>query len=258
MDREKEIDRVLRSFHFDPFDVMATRTDALIADIKKEYRRLSLLCHPDKCKEAYKEKAQKAFAMLAKAKAELLEDDKRPAIDEVVIKARARIKGKKEMVNAKQRKEREKARSARAQARKSLIDGATFDAEQVRQDKEEEEQDKLKVDVTLDEDFDGLVKADVKELIIDREWKKRQMMKAAQAEEERQQKEKADDDIVKAEEKKRKEDWEEGRGGRVNSWRDFMTKGKKSKKRKLKMPKIVHVDDDKTFVRRPAPPPKRG
>jgi len=243
LEREAEIDRVLKAFQFNPFDLMNVPTTATQDDIKRQYRNLSLLCHPDKCKPESRDKAQKAFTLLAKAKADLTEDDKRPEVDLVVIAAREAVTTRKQQANAKARKERAKERARLLAENTSLL----AQGEAAKEIPPEESNEKP--DVTLDPDFEELVKQEIKEKIIEREWRKRQMQKAAQAEEEKIAAENAEKQAKIQEEKDRKEEWEGGRESRVNSWRVF--KQSKGSALKYKGPQIRAEDEQHTYVRRP-------
>jgi len=243
LEREAEIERVLKAFQFNPFDLMNVPTTATQDDIKRQYRNLSLLCHPDKCRPEARDKAQKAFTLLAKAKADLTEDDKRPEVDLIVIAAREAVTTRKQQTNAKARKERAKERARLLAEQNSLLsqgDGA----KEIPPEEPTE-----KPDVTLEPDFEEMVRLEIKEKIIEREWRKRQMMKAAQAEEEKIAAENAEKQAKVQEEKDRKEEWENGRETRVNSWRNF--KQSKGSKLKYKGPQIRAEDELHTYVRRP-------
>jgi DnaJ family protein C protein 8 len=243
LEREAEIERVLKAFQFNPFDLMNVPTTATQDDIKRQYRHLSLLCHPDKCRPEARDKAQKAFTLLAKAKADLTEDDKRPEVDLIVIAAREAVTTRKQQANAKARKERAKERARLIAENSSLLSQGDATKEIPPEDPTE------KPDVTLEPDFEEMVKQEIKEKIIEREWRKRQMMKAAQAEEEKMAAENAEKQAKIQEEKDRKDQWESGRENRVNSWRDF--KKSKGTKLKYKGPQIRAEDEQHTYVRRP-------
>lgn len=244
MERDAEIDRVLKAFQFNPFDLMGLPTTATQEDIKRQYRHLSLLCHPDKCRPDRREQAQKAFTLLAKAKADLTEDDKRPDVDLVVNAAREAVTTRKQQANSKARKERAKERARLLAENTSLLAQG-----EVAKEIPPEEPLVDKADVTLEPDFEDLVKQEIKEKIIEREWRKRQLMKAAQAEEEKIAADNAEKQAKIQEEKERKEEWESGRETRVNSWRDF--KKAKGSKLKYKGPAIRAEDEVNTYVRRP-------
>ncbi|GFH24843.1 J domain-containing protein, partial [Haematococcus lacustris] len=50
VDRDNEVNRILWAFKLNPFEKLNLRFDAPIEDVRKQYRKLSLMVHPDKCK----------------------------------------------------------------------------------------------------------------------------------------------------------------------------------------------------------------
>lgn len=50
VDRDNEVNRVLWAFKLNPYEKLNLRFDATVEDIRKAYRKLSLMVHPDKCK----------------------------------------------------------------------------------------------------------------------------------------------------------------------------------------------------------------
>ena len=64
VDRDNEVERILRAFKLNPFEQLGVRFDASAEDIKKKYRQSSLMVHPDKCKH---EHAKAAFEVLGYA-----------------------------------------------------------------------------------------------------------------------------------------------------------------------------------------------
>lgn len=50
VDRDNEVNRILWAFKLNPFEKLNLRFDATPEDVKKQYRKLSLMVHPDKCK----------------------------------------------------------------------------------------------------------------------------------------------------------------------------------------------------------------
>lgn len=74
LEREDQVNRILNSFKLDPFHILDLFVGASATEVKKQYRKLSLLVHPDKCKH---EKAQEAFDILARAQKDLLDEEKR-------------------------------------------------------------------------------------------------------------------------------------------------------------------------------------
>jgi len=80
-----EIERILKAFKLNPYEVLdlepLTPTDA----VKKKYRQLSLFIHPDKTPDP---RAPDAFNILKKAEAELSDEKKREALDAALKQAR--------------------------------------------------------------------------------------------------------------------------------------------------------------------------
>ncbi len=102
-------------------------------------------------------------------------------------------------------------------------------------------------DVTKDDGFEAEVKMELRELLIAREWRKRQLLQQAARSDGLAAAEK--EEIVKARENavKAEEEWEKNRDSRVTNWRSFQKFGKK---RNIRMPKLTETDDDKTYIKR--------
>ncbi|KIM33468.1 hypothetical protein M408DRAFT_326177 [Serendipita vermifera MAFF 305830] len=83
--RDLEVDRILGAFKLNPYDILGIDPTATAEDIKKRYKQLSLLIHPDK---ATHPKAQDAFDLLKKAESEVSDKDKRENLDGTVTQAR--------------------------------------------------------------------------------------------------------------------------------------------------------------------------
>jgi len=83
LDREKEISRVLSEFKLNPLAVLGLPSEPSDTKVANVYKRLSLLCHPDKVKPELRERAQNAFTLLAAAKAALGDLEKRSALNQV-------------------------------------------------------------------------------------------------------------------------------------------------------------------------------
>ncbi|KAG8766119.1 hypothetical protein FRC12_007077 [Ceratobasidium sp. 428] len=83
--RDVEVERILKAFKLNPYDLLGLDTDATPADIKKRYRQLSLFIHPDKTTHP---RATDAFDLLKKAEGELSDQAKRDELDAVMLEAR--------------------------------------------------------------------------------------------------------------------------------------------------------------------------
>lgn len=83
--KDKEIERILNAFQLDAYSVLDLQPGCSSNDIKQQYRKRSLLIHPDKCKNP---RAPDAFDRLKKAEAELQDDKKREILDQAFTDAR--------------------------------------------------------------------------------------------------------------------------------------------------------------------------
>jgi DnaJ homolog subfamily C member 8 len=83
--QDREIERVMNSFILDPYSVLDLQPGVPPEEIKKVYRKKSLLIHPDKTKNV---RASDAFDRLKKAEAELMDDKKRASLDNLIAAAR--------------------------------------------------------------------------------------------------------------------------------------------------------------------------
>ncbi|KAK7033218.1 DnaJ domain-containing protein [Favolaschia claudopus] len=88
LQRELEVDRILKAFKLNPFDILDVDESATPEEIKKRYKQLSLFIHPDKCSHA---RAPEAFDLLKKAESELSDEKKRENIDAVITQSRSLI-----------------------------------------------------------------------------------------------------------------------------------------------------------------------
>lgn len=72
VDRNNEVNRVLGAFKLNPFEQLGLPFDATQEEAKRQYRKLSLLIHPDKCKHPL---ATSAFEVLGHANSQLTNED---------------------------------------------------------------------------------------------------------------------------------------------------------------------------------------
>eukprot|EP00455_Lapot_gusevi_P052598 TRINITY_DN8027_c0_g5_i1.p1 TRINITY_DN8027_c0_g5~~TRINITY_DN8027_c0_g5_i1.p1 ORF type:complete len:248 (-),score=74.46 TRINITY_DN8027_c0_g5_i1:51-794(-) len=224
-ERRQEISRILTALKVDPYHVLNIKYSATPEQISKQYRTISLKVHPDKVPAALREDAQKAFSKLAQAKQELEDEDKQTDVLRVVAEVRQRLIETRIKLAKKAEKEAKKA------TRSSTPPAAPYDP-------------------TTEPDFDNDLAKEVRETLIDREWRKRQMLRQASEIEGAAAKEAEMKKRQREEEEKHEKQWEETRELRVGSWRDFMSKNKAAKK--PRPPKIKAEDSDKTYVRRVA------
>ena len=83
--QDSEIDRITKAFRANAYDVLDLQPGVPDDDIKKTYRKKSLLIHPDKSTNP---RAPDAFDRLAAAYQALLDEKKRATLDEAIADAR--------------------------------------------------------------------------------------------------------------------------------------------------------------------------
>ncbi|KAF8825231.1 hypothetical protein HHX47_DHR7000429 [Lentinula edodes] len=197
--REVEVERILKAFKLNPYDILDLDETATQDDIKKKYRQLSLFIHPDKTPHP---RAPDAFDILKKAESELSEKAKRDELDALLSQARTLLV--REMgwssMNSKAIKEIEASEEVTA------LGGVKVWRERVR--------------------------AKTKELLIDEELRRRKALQLALANEGLEARKK--DEEVATRKRKADDDkaWEANREQRVDSWRSFANTSKKKKKGK--------------------------
>ncbi len=72
-DRDNEVNRILGAFKLNPFEQLGLMFDASLEDARRQYRKVSLLVHPDKCNHPL---AKDAFEVLGAANKSLLDEEK--------------------------------------------------------------------------------------------------------------------------------------------------------------------------------------
>uniref|UniRef100_A0AAY4CW75 DnaJ homolog subfamily C member 8 n=1 Tax=Denticeps clupeoides TaxID=299321 RepID=A0AAY4CW75_9TELE len=208
---KQQIDRLLRPgasyFNLNPFEVLQLDPEATDEEIKKRFRQLSILVHPDKNQDDA-ERAQQAFEAVEKAY-RLLQDgeQKKRAVD--VIHAG------KEYVEHNVSKKKKQLKK----------EGKPMDVE--------EDDPEL---------FRQAVYKQTMKLFAELEIKR----KEREAKDMHERKRQREEEIEAQEKAKRDREWqknfEETRDGRVDSWRNFQAKGKTKKEKKnrtfLKPPKV--------------------
>ncbi|XP_039420574.1 dnaJ homolog subfamily C member 8 [Corvus cornix cornix] len=208
---KNQIDRLTRPgssyFNLNPFEVLQMDPEATDEEIKKRFRQLSILVHPDKNQDDA-DRAQKAFEAVDKAYKLLLDQEqKKRALD--VIQA-----------------------------------GKEYVEHTVKEKKKQLKKDGKPPTVEEDdpEVFKQAVYKQTMKLFAELEIKR----KEREAKEMHERKRQREEEIEAQEKAKREREWqknfEESRDGRVDSWRNFQanTKGKKEKKNRtfLRPPKV--------------------
>lgn len=85
VDRENEVNRVLGAFKLNPFEMLGLRFNAPPEDIPRQYRKVSLAVHPDKCTHP---RANEAFEIIGHAQKELQDEEKRMRLDFLLATAK--------------------------------------------------------------------------------------------------------------------------------------------------------------------------
>ncbi|XP_052811943.1 dnaJ homolog subfamily C member 8-like [Mya arenaria] len=196
-----QIDRLNRPgstyFNLNPYDVLQCDPDTPLADIKKKFRQMSILVHPDKNPDDI-ERAQTAFDAVSKASKTLQNEEGLKRCREIIDEAKVRV----DEIIVTQRKKLKK------EGKSQIVP------------EDDPEQYKHAVYVQTCKLF-----ADLERLRIEKETKDMHERKR-KAEEEEDEKERV------ATEKEWNKNFEESRTGRVDSWRQFAKQKKSSKKMK--------------------------
>ncbi|ESK94698.1 chaperone regulator [Moniliophthora roreri MCA 2997] len=88
LQREIEVERILKAFKLNPYDILDLDESCTQDDVKRKYRQLSLFIHPDKTPH---ERAPEAFDILKKAESELSDKAKREELDATINQARIMV-----------------------------------------------------------------------------------------------------------------------------------------------------------------------
>lgn len=88
VDRENQVNRVLGAFKLNPYEMLDLRFDASMEDVPKQYRKISLAVHPDKCTHP---RARDAFEIIGHAQKQLLNEEKKKSLDFLLATAKDKI-----------------------------------------------------------------------------------------------------------------------------------------------------------------------
>lgn len=221
VERDNEVIRILSCFKLNAFEYLNLPFDSSPEDVKKQYRKLSLLVHPDKCKHP---QAKEAFGALAKAQQLLLDPPEREYLLSQVTAAKEELRSKRKKLLKKDN----------ASKLKSLVDEGKYEQQ-----------------YESSEEFQQQLKLKVRELLTEHEWRQRKMRMRISEEEGRLKKDEEETKEMWKRKREHEEQWEGTREQRVSSWRDFMKTGKKAKKGELRPPKLKTEDPNKSYVQRP-------
>nr|GMD64858.1 J domain-containing protein spf31-like [Ipomoea batatas] len=216
VERDNEVNRFLSSFHLcyyhfagyfhafklNPFEYLNLSFDSSLDDVKRQYRKLSLLVHPDKCKHP---QAKEAFGALAKAQQLLLDPQERDYVLNQVIAAKEELKSKW----------KKQVKKDTASKLKSLVSEGKFEQEYEQS-----------------EEFQQQLKLKVREILTEQEWRRRKMQMRISEEEGRLKKDEEEQKEMWKRKREHEEQWEGTREKRVSSWRDFMKGGEEGEERR--------------------------
>lgn len=196
---KQQIDRLLRPgstyFNLNPFEVLQIEPETSLEDVKKQYRRLSILVHPDKNPDD-RDRAQQAFDIINKAYKCLEDDAQRAKALEIVEEAKGRTD---QMIEEKRKKLKKAGKGSRV-----------------------EEDDPVK--------YKHAVYVLTMKLFADLERKRRQAEERNMEERKRKREEEIEQEEKKKIDKEWQKNYEESRENRINSWKAFQS-GSKSKKK---------------------------
>ncbi|KAL8483461.1 hypothetical protein ACS0TY_026229 [Phlomoides rotata] len=145
VERDNEVTRILSCFKLNAFEYLNLPFDSSVDEVKRQYRKLSLLVHPDKCKHP---QSKEAFGALAKAQQLLLDPKEREYLLNQVNAAKGELR-------AKRKKQLKKDNASKL---KSLVDEGKYEQEYERSG-----------------EFQQQLKLKVRELLTDQEWRRRKM-----------------------------------------------------------------------------------
>ena len=210
-----ECERILTCFKLNPYDILRIdkQNEASASEVRRAFRQVSLLVHPDKCPHKH---AKEAFELVNKAYKDLQdpESDLKKDLDATLRHAKEEL-----------RKERKKlVKNDNAYLAAASLEGG---------------QDVLEKEYECSKGFQDQWRKKAQELITQLEWRRRQLNKRIKNEEKRLDEEDKTRTIKTKNNIIQKKKWEKNTEKRVSSWRDFMTqpnrnnkKGKMIKKRK--------------------------
>lgn len=201
----QQIERLLRPGatyrNLNPFEVLQIDPDLPIQDLKKKYKRMSILVHPDKNPDD-RERSQTAFDIINKAY-KALEDEK----------TRQRCM--------------------------DVVEEAKFKVDSAITDKRKKLKKEGKKGAVIDEDDPDIYKRALQvqtmKLFADMERKRKELETRDQQERKRKREAEIEEEDNKKTTKEWNKNFEESREGRVTSWQNFKA-GKTSKKAKVGKP----------------------
>jgi len=147
--KDAEISRILNTFKLDAYAILDLQPGVTESDIKVQFRKKSLLIHPDKTKNP---QAPDAFDRLKKAQAELTDEKKRQRLDEAIADARmVLIRERKWTVDSPELKTPEFQVDWREKTKEVLIDNELRRRKQLKAQLAEEGREQKKQEAEVEE-----------------------------------------------------------------------------------------------------------
>lgn len=142
--KDNEIDRILLCFKLDSYSILELQPGCSLTDIKKTYRKKSLLIHPDKTSNT---RAPDAFDVLKKAHSNLEDDKARERLDGIFADARRLlIRERKWTINDERLKSDEFLKDWRAKTKALLIEEEFMKRLETKQKLQQEGEAKRKLE----------------------------------------------------------------------------------------------------------------
>ncbi|EGX53499.1 hypothetical protein TWF173_010473 [Orbilia oligospora] len=146
--KDTEIQRILNAFKLDAYAVLDLQPGVPESDIKMQYRKKSLLIHPDKTKNP---QAPDAFDRLKKAQNELMEEKTRVRLDEAIADARMLlIRERKWTVDHPDLQSEAFKKDWREKTKEVLIDNELRKRKQMKAQMAEEGREQRKADAEIE------------------------------------------------------------------------------------------------------------
>lgn len=211
--RDAEVERILACFKLNPYEHLNVRFDAGEDAVKRAFRKVSLLVHPDKCKHP---SAKTAFDAIGQAQTLLGKEEVKRELDFNLTRARESV-----------------IKNWKKETRNDVILRVRYNGDR----------DAQLADFLESDEFHERWKLEGRKNIVDLEWRRRKLTLRIAAEEERVEKEEKEEAAERKKQSKAQKNWDEekAREGRVGGWRDFANK-KKTKRQKVagefKMPTL--------------------
>ena len=264
--RVAECERVLGCFKLNPYEILRLwkQDESTSGEIRKQFRQVSLLVHPDKC--THKD-AKQAFELVNKAYKDLNDEETKKECDATIRHAREELRRERKKATKKDNAYLAAAALRASQHNKNATvsssnptrpaaketDGGAVVVQETKPQLDDcvlEQKDEpsstspavvvpvgvaiLEAEYEQSEGFQQELRRKTQELMTQLEWRRRQVGKRLEGEKQRLEKEEGEFREKMKKKVKEKNVWEKGREKRVSSWRDFAVKNKAMKKKKKK------------------------